>query len=263
MIIAESKYRKLNQSLRRFEKIAVAFSGGVDSTLMVFAALETLGPDRVVALYALSSLNSAESVAGSRLVFARNFPEEAVLCEVKVAPLLWPEFVRNDKDRCYSCKKRMYIALQKAMTALGCSVLADGTNGDDRLEGRPGLRAVAELQVITPLADAALTKVEVRTLAARRGLSNHDLPSNSCLATRICTNMPITERALQIIALAENYLHDRGYLGCRVRIRHDSVIVEVQEKDLADFMEQANRTAVQAYFHSLQLGPVELSLNGR
>ena len=263
MILAESKYAKLSQSLRRYEKIAIAFSGGVDSTLMFYAALKTLGPDRVVALYALSSLNSAESAAGSRLVFARNFPKEAVLNEVEVAPLLWPEFVRNDKDRCYFCKRRMYIALQGVMTALGCSVLADGTNGDDRLAGRPGLRAVEELQIMTPLADVGLTKVEVRTLAERRGLSNHDLPSNSCLATRIGTNMPITERVLQIIALAEKYLHDRGYLGCRVRILHDSVIVEVQEKDIAAFMEQANRTAVQAYFHSLQLGPVGLSLNGR
>lgn len=263
MIPAESKYGKLSQFLGRFEKIAVAFSGGVDSTLMFYAALETLGPDRVVALYALSPLNSAESAAGSRLVFARNFPKEAVLREVEIAPLLWPEFVRNDKNRCYHCKKRMYLALQGAMRALGCSVLADGTNGDDRLEERPGLRAVAELQIITPLADVGLTKVEVRRLAERRGLSNHDLPANSCLATRIWTNMPITERTLQTIALAEKYLHDRGYLGCRVRIRPASAIVEVQEQDIAAFMEQANRIAVQAYFHSLQLGPVGLSLNGR
>lgn len=263
MILAESKYGKLILFLRRYEKIAVAFSGGVDSTLMFSAALETLGPDRVVALYAFSPLNSAESAADSRLVFARNFPEEAVLSEVEVAPLLWPEFVKNDENRCYHCKKRMYLALQGAMTALGCSVLADGTNGDDRLAERPGLRAVAELRVITPLADVGLTKVEVRRLAERRGLSNHDLPSNSCLATRICTNMPITERALRTIALAEKYLHDRGYLGCRVRIRHASAMVEVREKDMAAFMEQANRIAVQAYFHSLRLGPVGLSLIGR
>jgi uncharacterized protein len=263
MLLAESKYLKLSQSLLRYDKIAVAFSGGVDSTLMFSAALETLGADRVVALYALSSLNSAEAAAGSRMTFTRNFPQEAVLGEVEVAPLLWPEFVKNDKDRCYYCKKRMYIALREAMTARGCSVLVDGTNGDDRLADRPGLRAVAELRVSTPLADVGLTKIEVRTLAERRGLSNHDLPSNSCLATRIRTTMPITERALRIIAVAEKYIHDRGYLGCRVRILQDSIMVEVREQDIAAFMEQANRTAVQAYFDSLRLGPVGVSLSGR
>ncbi len=263
MTLAESKYERLAESLGRYDKIAVAFSGGVDSTLMFYAALKTLGPDRVVALYALSPLNSTEAATGSRLVFARNFPEEAVLSEVEVAPLLWPEFVRNDTDRCYYCKKRMYTALREAMTALGCSVLADGTNGDDRLAGRPGLRAVAELQVITPLADVDLTKVEVRGIAERRGLSNHALPSNSCLATRIGTNTPITERALHLVARAEKYLHDRGYFGCRVRILPDSVLLELEEKDMAAFMDQANRTAVQAYFHSLRLGPVGLSLRGR
>lgn len=263
MILAENKYAELKQSLRRHEKIAVAFSGGVDSTLMFFAALETLGLDRVVAFYARSSLNSAEAAAGSRMVFARNFPQEAVLAEVEVVPLLWPEFVKNDEDRCYYCKKKMYLALQKAMTARGCSVLVDGTNGDDRVTDRPGLRALAELRVVTPLADVGLTKVEVRRLAQERGLSNYDLPSNSCLATRICTSMPITERALRIIAFAEKYLHDRGYLGCRVRLRQDSVIIEVREKDIAAFMAQENRAAVQAYFHSLRLGPVGVSLNGR
>jgi len=100
-------------------------------------------------------------------------------------------------------------------------------------------------------------------LAERRGLSNFNLPSNSCLATRIFENISITERALHTIGLAEKFLHDRGYLGCRVRVRDSSVIVEVREGDIAAFMEQANRTEVQAYFHSLQLGPVGLSLKGR
>jgi uncharacterized protein len=263
LILAEGKFGLLTQALRQYERIAVAFSGGVDSTLMLYAALDALGPAKVIALYAVSPLNPAESVAASRTVFARNFPQNAVLREVEVTPLFWQEFVKNDKERCYYCKKRMYAAMQEAMTVMGCSVLADGTNGDDRQEGRPGLRALLELQIITPLADVGLTKKEVRLLAERFGLSNYNLPSNSCLATRIPENTPITAITLRVIAVAEEFLHDRGYLGCRVRVQPSSVIVEVRERDVAAFMEQANRVEVQTYFHSLQLGPVALSLKGR
>ena len=257
------KFGKLVESFRQYEKIAVAFSGGIDSTLTLHAAITALGADQVLALYALSTLNSAASIAGTRATFAGNFPAVAVLREIEVNPLLWPEFVMNTDDRCYLCKKRMYSALGKAMAAEGCSVLVDGTNLDDLLEQRPGLKAIREMQVGTPLAEAGLTKQEIRLIARKEGLANYALPSNSCLATRIQHGSPIVEKSLRTIESAEHFLHERGFLGCRVRLRDAFFLIEVQEKDFAAFVEDGNRAAVNTYFQSLQAGPLMLSLTGR
>ena len=262
MLSGEHKFDLLLLALRQYRKVAIAFSGGVDSTLLLHAAMTALGPENVITLHARSILNSATSVAGSHEVFAKNFPQ-AAMREITLSPLSWQEFVANDENRCYYCKKRMYTALQESMAVAGCTTLADGTNSDDQQDGRPGLRAVSELQVITPLADAGLTKSEVRRLAKKFALSNHDLHSNSCLATRISHNIPIVEKTLRVIELAEHFLHNLGFLGCRVRVQRFCAILEVQEKDLVAFVEQTNRAQVQAYFHSLCLGPIVLSLKGR
>jgi uncharacterized protein len=260
---SENKFDLLLHSLRPHLRIAIAFSGGVDSTLLLHAALIALGPKNVMALYARSTLNSAASIAGSSMVFARNFPHASAMREIQVAPLSWPEFIVNDTNRCYYCKKRMYTLLQEAMQVAGYTTLADGTNIGDQQDGRPGLRAINELQVITPLADVGLIKSEVRRLAEKFGLSNHDLPSNSCLATRISHNTPIAEKTLRVIELAEVFLHDHGFVGCRVRVQDSCTLVEVREQDVSAFVEPANRTRVHSYFHNLQLAPVVLSLKGR
>ncbi|MBU1566740.1 MAG: ATP-dependent sacrificial sulfur transferase LarE [Proteobacteria bacterium] len=263
MMQNESKFDLLLQTLRLYRKIAIAFSGGVDSTLLLYAALKALGPENVTTLCARSTLNSKTSVTGSRMVFQKNFPHAAGMVEIEVSPLSWQDFVANDKDRCYYCKKRMYSTLQETSIAAGCTILADGTNCDDQKEGRPGLRAVLELQVITPLADVGLTKPEVRRLARKFSLSNFDLPSNSCLATRIPENSPITEMTLRVVELAEEFLHNLGFWGCRVRVQQACTIVEVQKKDIAVFVEPQTREKVRLRFLELQLAPVVLSLDGR
>lgn len=259
----EHKFRQLQELLQQYDRIAVAFSGGVDSTLMLHAAVSTLGPDRVVALYALSTLNSAEAIASMRAIFSANFQKGTVLREIEVFPLLWQEFVMNTGERCYFCKKRMYAALQLSMAAEGFPILADGTNVDDVREGRPGLKAIREYQVRTPLVEAGLTKQEIRKVAEDVGLTNFDLPSNSCLATRIQHDKSITEETLRTIEKAEQFLHERGFHGCRVRIGDISLNVEVQEKDFTAFIEEDNRAVVRAYFQSLHLGPIMLNLAGR
>ncbi len=263
MLSDQRKFDQLLQALRPYRKIAVAFSGGVDSTLLLYAALAALGPENVLPLFARSILSSSASLAGSRGVFEKNFPHAISLVEIAVLPLSWPEFVANDNDRCYYCKKRMYTALLENMPASGFATLADGTNSDDRHEERPGLRAVSELGVITPLADVGLTKPEVRLLAQALGLSNFDLPSNSCLATRTPAHTPITEETLRIIEMAEHFLHGNGFLGCRVRVHPSCTIVEVHENDINAFCHAQNRARVQAYFMGLHLAPVVLSLTGR
>jgi pyridinium-3,5-biscarboxylic acid mononucleotide sulfurtransferase len=256
------KFDLLLKALGQYDKLAIAFSGGVDSTLLVYAALQALGPDNIIALYARSFLLPEESAAASREVFRQNFPHNACLREIPVSPLTWPEFIVNDKDRCYFCKRRIYTLFLEEISA-DFHVLADGTNSDDRDEDRPGLRAIEELRVITPLADVGLTKKEVRALAEKIGLSNFDIPSNSCLATRIPRNRLIDEQSLLVIASAERFLHAQGFSGCRVRLETSCAIVEVLEKDLQAFVASKNRALVRDYFYSLQLSSVVLSLKGR
>lgn len=258
-----AKFTTVVESLRQYEKIAVAYSGGIDSTLTVHAAIAALGAERVLALYARSTLNSATAIAGARAVFAECFPAPAILREIETQPLLWPEFVENPDNRCYLCKKRMYSVLSRVMAEEGCSVLVDGTNLDDLLAGRPGLQAIREMQVRTPLAQAGLTKQEIRFLSRKAGLANHSLPSNSCLATRIQPGRPISEDALRTIEDAEHFLHSRGFLGCRVKLFDSYFLIEVQEKDFAAFVAASNRTAVKMYFQSRKPGQVMLSLSGR
>jgi len=263
MASLENKYKHLIALLKKKERIAVAFSGGVDSTLLLHAAYSVLGIDNVIALYLLSNLNSESSVQNTRKVFLDNFPEDAKLQEVQLFPLEWKEFVVNSEERCYFCKKQMYLALQSSMTSKNCYVLADGTNIDDLKETRPGLRALRELNVITPLVDAGLNKSEIRMLSEKHSLTNHDLPSNSCLATRVEHGRIIEEDILITIDTAERFLHGLGFLGCRVRPKDHFTVIEVQNQHFGALMESDCRTKIQQFFQTLGLGHVVLSLKGR
>ncbi len=257
------KFVHLLTLLKHYNKLAIAFSGGVDSTLLLYAAQTALGPENVMAVHLTSTLQSKAVLIETRKTFVQNFPQLTKLHEISVDPLEWEDFITNDSERCYHCKKKMYTYFQNSMRDAGYSILADGTNCDDLLEMRPGLRAIRELQVVTPLADAGCTKLDVRQLAEKFFLSNFALPSNSCLATRIPHNTPITEKQLRLIEKAELFLHNIGFLGCRVKIYSSYTVIEVQEKDLAAFVDTNNRKRIQSYFDNLQLSPISLSLKGR
>ena len=263
MGIDDDKYALLLQTLRKYSRIAIAFSGGVDSTFLVFAALNALGAKNVLPLYAATTLCSQASKNESRKVFSINFPSAKGLDEVEMNPLSWQDVAANGKNRCYYCKRGLYAAFQRIMAENGYTVLADGTNCDDLEDIRPGLQAVRELQVETPLADVGLTKSEIRRLAARFRLSNHDLPSNSCLVTRVSHEIPLNEKILNTIELAEDFLHNYGFIGCRVRIYPFHVIIEVLEKDIPTLVTLPIRTGIQEYFNTLHLCPVMLRLEGR
>lgn len=263
MAVIEQKYTRLLSLLAGYDKIAVAYSGGIDSTLLLHSAQTALGAANVIALYAVSNLNSQISIEATRQTFKKHFPKELRIREVELFPLTWKEVVTNTDERCYFCKKRMYTALRSTMAIDNCYTLADGTNIDDLKERRPGLRAIRELHVLTPYIDAGLTKQEIRTIAKMQGLTNFDLPSNSCLATRIAVGKVIDQQTLDVIELAEQFLHSLGFHGCRVRPKNDVTVVEVQSSQLGEFIERSNRIEVQHYFQSLHLPPVALSLKGR
>ena len=245
-------------------KACIAFSGGVDSTLLLRVACDTLGPENVMALHAVSclipehDLNKAE-----RLVSG----PDGIGCSyraVKVQPLRWREFVANTEQRCYFCKKRIYSALQTEMRQGGHPApLLDGTNTDDLLEHRPGLLAIQELSVRTPLAQARFNKKDIRSLARELGLTNWNQPSNSCLATRIAVHQKITRALLERIAQAEQFLQNKGFMGCRVKPEQHSVAVQVMTSDLEKFVAESSRPEITEYFESRGFNKVLLDIQGR
>ena len=259
----QAKYDRLLDILHAFNSVAVAFSGGIDSTFLLHAACDALGNGRVTALQGISCLLPTGTSQAASLMFERNFSKTAILRQVELHPLLWNEFVANDGERCYFCKKRTYSIFKRAMVQEGRHFLLDGTNADDLQARRPGLRAVSELGVQTPLLNAGLNKYEIRELARIIGLENHNLPSNSCLATRVATNIPIQTDILKLIDDSEHFLHEKGFHGCRVRPGAKWTVIEVRKDDLEKITLRANRVAILNYFQTLGLTSVVLNLQGR
>jgi uncharacterized protein len=244
--------------------VAVAFSGGVDSTLLLRVACDTLGFENVRALHAVSCLiPEQDQIKAAKQVTSVN----GIHCPyraVKVSPLRWQEFTANSEQRCYFCKKKIYGALQTEMRQQGSlSVLLDGTNADDLLEHRPGLQAIQELSVGTPLAQTRFNKQDIRSLARTLGLTNFNQPSNSCLATRIPVHQKITMSLLSRIAQAEQFLQEKGFMGCRVTFGPDSVMVQIMDSDLDRFIAGSSHSEFIGYLEAGGLKRAVLNVKGR
>ncbi len=261
--MTQNKLHSLIESIREYGKVAVAYSGGIDSTLLLYAAKEALGATNVVALTLVSSVIPVHVIASCRSILRESFFEGITHIEVPAEPFQWEDFVKNSAERCYFCKSKMYSLLIGYMADEPSRVLLDGTNVDDTREERPGRRALQELGIKTPLLDAGLRKKEIRKLARGIGLPNHDLPSNSCLATRIPTGTTIDEELLKRIDLAESFLLKIGFSGCRVKPQGLYTIIEVQEVDMEKIVHPSNRDQVKVYFSSLNFEVVALSFNFR
>jgi len=181
----------------------------------------------------------------------------------EVDPLAWPEFVANPPDRCYHCKKKIYRLLGDLLADQAGMSLMDGTNLDDLDEDRPGRRAVAELGIKTPLVEAGLRKAEIRQGSRRLQLANWDRPSSSCLATRIPSGVAVTGARLNLVRQSEQYLHSRGFYGCRVRLAAKAIQLELAKADVARFAAGANRAAVSRFFRNLGVAKVYVDIKGR
>jgi len=218
----------------------IAFSGGVDSTLLLRVALE-ISPAKTGAFFADSPLQ-AEVDRENSLRVAGHLG--AQLRVVPFQPLSHPELAGNSSERCYFCKRRVYLEFLKLLP--GGMVLMDGTNLDDAGEQRPGHRALGELQIATPLLAAGLGKQEIRTLAYRLGLPNWDRHSASCLATRVPSGMTLTSELLRHIEDCESVIRELGFGHIRVRPvtvdgSHSQVELAREEMCGADFSKMRQR----------------------
>lgn len=241
------KLERLRQIIKDAGRAGIAVSGGVDSTFLARIASE-VSPFDTMPIMASSVLSPPGELTAAREAMGAFVPSLVI---VQVEPLAWPEFVANPPNRCYLCKKKLYSLLLDVLRSENISLLMDGTNLDDLDEDRPGLVALRELEVMTPLAEAGLTKKEIRGLSRSLGLPTWNKPSSSCLATRIPPHTEITRERLSMVARCEEYLGGLGFSGCRVRMKGESAHVELLPGDFAGFLEESTRRDIHQYFTGL------------
>lgn len=223
----------LNEFFIKNPKIALGFSGGVDSSYLLYTA-KKYGAD--IQPYFIKSqfqpdfeLEDAKRLCG----------ELGVSLITIQANALWdPDVTKNDKNRCYYCKRSIFGKLKEAAFKDGYTVIIDGNNASDDASDRPGMKAVEELSVLSPLRDCKLTKTEIRRLSREAGLFTWNKPAYACLATRVPTGEVITETKLQKIERAENFLFSLDFSDFRVRLMEDTAKIQLPGNQLPLFLEK-------------------------
>lgn len=235
----EDKRAALEALLGRFSSIAVAFSGGVDSTLLLKVARDVLGSERVLALTVASAFFPEWELAESRRLAEKIGIRQEIL---HGALLERPEIVANGANRCYHCKRAVMVLCMQEAHRLGYTDLVDGSNHDDLGDYRPGTQALKELGISSPLLEAGLSKPEVRELSRKLGLPTAAKPAFACLATRIPFGQPLSLKNLAQVEACEDFLRQLELYNFRARHHGDTVRIELTERDLPLLLEKSLRS---------------------
>ena len=258
MNIKEDKLNNLRKILSGMGSVLIAYSGGVDSTFLLKVAREELG-NKVIAVTVKSEIHHLSEVTIAKKM-AQKFKVKHLFIDIDI--LSNKEFVNNPKERCYICKKEIFSRISEMAKELNLNFVADGSNYDDLSDYRPGMKAVRELKIRSPLQEALLTKDDIRLLSKEMDLPTWDKPSNSCLATRIPYGDKITLEKLKRIEKAEGFFHDLGIEQVRVRCHNKLAKIEVGEKDLLFLMEEDLRKKIISKLKQLGFIYVTLDLQG-
>jgi uncharacterized protein len=248
----------LKNLLTAMESVLIAFSGGVDSTYLLYMAATVLGREKVLAVTADSPLYPPEETAAARITASSLGIRHVVICTDELSS---EDFCTNPPERCYYCKQELFDLLTDLARKHGFKRLLDGSNRDDTADYRPGAKAAKEIGVRSPLQEAGLTKEEIRLLSRRYGLPTWDKPAAACLASRFPYGERLSLDRLRRVEQAERYLRSLGLTReVRVRYHHTIARIEVADSELGKVME--NRKAIANYFKQLGFLYITLDLDG-
>ena len=254
----QQKYEALQSAVTALGSVAVAFSGGVDSTLLLKVAHDQLGSSCVAVT------GKSPSVPAREIREARAFCETEGIRHVVVETHEYdiPGFDHNPENRCYLCKKELFTQVSEAASTLGVAAIAEGSNMDDLADYRPGFKAVEEMRVASPLREAGLFKQDIRDISRELGLPTWNKPSFACLNTRFAYGDLITSDRLAMVDAAEQLLLDLGFRTVRVRLRDETARIEVAPEDIARLAVPATRKQVVPAFKNLGFTYVSVDLEG-
>jgi uncharacterized protein len=255
----QEKYNSLKQILKKLGRVVVAYSGGVDSTFLLKAAVDTLGAENVLACISVGPSEPANQLQRAAEA-AKSIGAELQIVEAN--ELADPNFTANKADRCFHCKSHLCKVLLDIARQRGFKHVVFGTNYDDLDDFRPGNRAMKIFGIRSPLAEARLTKSDIRQLSKELGLPTADLPASPCLASRIAYGIEVTEQRLRQIDEAEDFLRKLGLAEFRVR-HHDTIArIEVQPGHIDRIAAEPLRSQVVAKMKSLGFKFVTIDLQG-
>jgi pyridinium-3,5-biscarboxylic acid mononucleotide sulfurtransferase len=254
----ESKAALLHSRLKELGRVLVAYSGGVDSAYLAWAAYQALG-DKMLAIIA-DSPSLARTHLADAIAFAKE--QEIPLEVIATSELDRPEYVRNDSQRCFFCKDELFTLMEGLRRDRGFDAIVYGVNLDDQGDFRPGQKAAVNHRVVAPLLDAGLSKDDVRSLAREAGLRIWDKPASACLSSRIEYGRPVTGEALAMVEKGEDALRALGFRQFRVRHHGDIVRIEIAREEFTRALNPAMAAEFTRIFKELGFKFVTLDLEG-
>jgi uncharacterized protein len=257
-MVLQEKYDRLKHRLSELKSVVIAFSGGVDSTFLLKVAYDTLGPKAIAvtihsALQPTWEINEVQELVSG--IGAEHIQERVDVFQI-------PGFADNPSDRCYHCKKRVFRRIQEIAAERGALAVLDGTNADDINDFRPGMKAIAELGVLSPLKECGISKDDIRLLSKELGLPTWNKPSFACLASRIPYGQSITLEKLRAVEKAEEYLITLGYRQIRVRHHGDIARIELGADEKERFLSDEDAKKISEKLKEMGFLYVTLDLDG-
>lgn len=261
MAAAQTTQKKLNKLKQYFDKLgkaAIAYSGGVDSTFMLKVAHDVLG-DRAIAVTAKALVFPERESQGTEMFCKAEGIRHSF---IPFKPLEVEGFAQNPKNRCYLCKKAMFCEILHIAGEQGIYNVAEGSNMDDLLDYRPGMKAVSEMGILSPLREVGLIKAEIRELSKDLGLATWEKPSFACLASRFVYGETITEDKLFMVDKAEQMLFDMGFHQMRVRMHGQMARIEVPVEAFSILLKEENRDKILEMLKQIGFAYVTMDLAG-